>query len=231
MVETSETSETSGTMPDPPDSEIFECPSCEETFDTEHGMKVHHTQGHGESLVQIGCECNHCGEEFTEFKSKVERGRGKFCSKECQHQVGRTAVTCEACGETIDRPKHRANRYSREYCSRECYLELKREGGEEAPGWIDGRFSDPDYHRNYNKTFLENREKALERDDYQCQGCGMANEEHIDQYGAELHVHHIQPVTTFDVVSDAHNVENLVALCLQCHRKWEGIPLRPEGSA
>jgi len=105
---------------------------------------------------------------------------------------------------------------------------MREEGGENAVGWIDGRFSDPDYFTNYNKRFRENRKMALQRDNKNCQSCGLSNQDHVKEYGHGLHVNHIQPLASFDVPGDAHDLQNLVSLCIQCHRDWEGVPLKPE---
>lgn len=104
---------------------MIECPTCDDTFDTEHGMKVHHTFAHGESLAKQDCTCETCGDTFQEFQSRIERGKGCFCSKECKHRQGRIDVECETCGDTIEKPEHRAERYSRHFCSKECYLETR----------------------------------------------------------------------------------------------------------
>lgn len=210
---------------------MSECPTCGDSFETSHGMKVHHTLSHGESLVKVECECSYCGDSFKRFKSKVEGVDTLYCSHECKYEDGRVSLTCTVCGEETERLKYRADRYSRHFCSRECYLELKREGGENAPGWIDGRFSDPDYHADYNKKWRENREAAIERDGHECQICGMTSEGSVARYGRDLDVHHIQPVSTFESPDDAHELENLITLCISCHSRWEGIPLVPEGLA
>lgn len=47
-----------------------DCPSCDEDFDTEHGMKTHHSQTHGESIARVERECENCGEGFEVYKSK-----------------------------------------------------------------------------------------------------------------------------------------------------------------
>lgn len=204
------------------------CPTCDMSFDTSHGMKVHHVMVHDESLAKKQCTCKNCGKGFEEFQSRIENGRGEFCSKECAYDHGRVAVECVRCGEEIKRPEHRAGRYEQEYCSRQCYQAEKMESPHKTAGWIDGRTYRPGYNTRYNKRFNENRAVALQRDEKQCQVCGMTSKQHRSEYDMDLHVHHIQPVSSFDEPGNAHSLENLITLCLPHHRKWEGIPLKPE---
>lgn len=173
-------------------------------------------------------DCANCGETIERYPSEFENSDRYFCSRACKHDYGRVAKECERCGTEFKRPEHRAERYTTEYCSRDCYLAEKEEGGENAPGWIDGRFSDPDYYTRYNQTFLENKDRALERDGYECHICGETSEEHNEEYGTELHVHHITPIAEIDDMAAAHELDNLVTLCLPCHRQWEGVPLKPQ---
>lgn len=89
------------------------------------------------------------------------------------------------------------------------------------------------YRRYYGPNWLKQRETRLERDGYQCVVCKISNEEHNARYDKGLAVHHIRPFRTFreDGMVDydaANRLENLVTLCVSCHRRWEGIPLRPQ---
>lgn len=61
------------------------------------------------------------------------------------------------------------------------------------------------------------RKAALARDRV-CQDCGTTD---------SLHVHHIRKVRTFEDYDDAHDLNNLVVLCQDCHPKWEGRDERP----
>jgi len=92
--------------------------------------------------------------------------------------------------------------------------------GEENYFWKGG--SDRD--RYYGPNWQEKRDAVRERDNYECQDCGV-DESELD---TELHVHHIQPKRKFDDIEQANRESNLVALCQPCHNKWEGIPLKPD---
>lgn len=63
------------------------------------------------------------------------------------------------------------------------------------------------------------RSEALERDDYQCQSCGMSEGEHQDTFGTGLNVHHVTDVAEFDDPDDADTLDNVESLCVECHGK------------
>lgn len=72
----------------------------------------------------------------------------------------------------------------------------------------------------------EQRSKALIRDRFRCQNCGMSDSEHRERDdmfppNAGLHVHHIVPFRTFDRAEKANRVDNLVTLCFECHQEVE----------
>lgn len=58
---------------------------------------------------------------------------------------------------------------------------------------------------------VELKEKIRKRDNYQCQNCGMTEEEHLIVVGKELHVHHI------DYVKLNCQENNLIAVCGSCN--------------
>lgn len=95
--------------------------------------------------------------------------------------------------------------------------------------WTRGR-------RYYGPNWAQQRRCALERDGYVCQtpGCEITDEQHRQQHGCGLHVHHIQPLRTFfeDNEVDYENanaVDNLVSVCIPHHARWEdAAPARPD---
>lgn len=70
-----------------------------------------------------------------------------------------------------------------------------------------------------NSQFQELRQKALERDNHECQRCGISAEEHRQDVGIGLSVHHIQDVDEFETPEDADTLDNLETLCSSCHGK------------
>jgi len=61
------------------------------------------------------------------------------------------------------------------------------------------------------------RETVLERDDHECRFCGMTEEEHHEEYQRSLDIHHIIPRRC----DGSNNPENLIAVCVTCHRTLE----------
>lgn len=111
---------------------------------------------------------------------------------------------------------------------------LEREGidrratshrGEKHWNWKGGINENVDYGPNWDQQ----RSKAIERDGGICQDCGV----HRSELSCGIHVHHILPKAKF--VSDGefdyekgNKLRNLVTLCPACHRRWEGLCLKPD---
>ncbi|MGQ3723536.1 HNH endonuclease [Natrialba aegyptia] len=82
---------------------------------------------------------------------------------------------------------------------------------------------------DYGPSYQRQRKKALERDDYECQVCGMTQTQHKQERGEQLHIHHIRPFRKYGVENheEANRLGNLISLCQQCHSRWEGVPVVP----
>jgi len=100
------------------DRDSHACPhdECDRVFDSEHAVKSHHYQAHGESLIPEA-ECKHCGSTF-QPRAKNE---GVYCSQECMaaDYHSQVTVTCEQCGDTFKVQAHAAE--DRRFCSQECH--------------------------------------------------------------------------------------------------------------
>lgn len=80
---------------------------------------------------------------------------------------------------------------------------------------LDSPYSAQEYGVNWSKQ----RERCLERDDFECRVCGADR----DELGRDLSVHHITPRSKFDGQPREMNaLENLVTLCPSCHHTYEG---------
>jgi len=95
--------------------------------------------------------------------------------------------------------------------------------------------SDPDpeyagykdrYTGYYGTSWEAIRQRVLERDNRQCQQCGLSDEAHRDRGdlfppGGGLHIHHRVKAKEFDSRQEANSLDNLVALCASCHYQVE----------
>mgnify|MGYP002760721558 FL=1 len=68
------------------------------------------------------------------------------------------------------------------------------------------------------ESWAQIRKKALERDEYECQYCG------VEEPVAMLEVHHIIPVR----LDGGDELENLVTLCQRCHNSLHKLGEDPE---
>lgn len=151
------------------------------------------------SSLQEGT-CKTCGDEFRYYPSVRE---GRFCSNRCakDQQKRQVRVTCPNCDTDFSRWES----LDTQYCSMECWGEDHRVYSED---WYRGRW-------------CSQRQKALERDEYQCTVCDISDEEHKRKFGRSLDVHHIIPIRLFAIwdvpVDDAHELRKLQTVCRTHH--------------
>lgn len=216
----------------------FSCPTCDRSgFKSRSGVKIHHSKIHDESIAGVKVSCDFCGDDFSLKAYRVRKYENKFCSEKCQGDYyreerkpreaptwkgGKVTKECQICGDEFKSYPHR----NKKLCSRECHGKhtSQRQSGENHHNWKGGKAT------YYGKNWQQQRDKARERDRYECQDCGVTEKE-LDR---ELDVHHIKPVRVFkdkynqEWWKKANRLENLVCFCQTCHKKWEGIPLRPQ---
>lgn len=162
----------------------------------------------GWNRIEISCE--NCGKVIDRLPSEVEAREHNFCSRECLNEWKknqRIEVECQNCGRKFEKIPFRARKAENHFCSKECRIEWSK--GENHPNWKGG------YNPLYPPNWLEQRKKAIERDNHLCQLCG-AEEESI-----EHNVHHIVPYIAFDEGKEANRLSNLITLCDSCHNRAE----------
>jgi len=209
---------------------MSDCPECGESFNSEHGMKIHHKLSHGFSLAKQKSACTKCGDEF-EYYTKDKRGlycedcadnswgNENLVSKEGSNNPnwsgGKPVVKCSSCGKEIKVKRDNNRRYENHFCSSQCESNYRSEkySGKDNPRYIDGESS----QRNYGKGWKQAKKKVRERDNNECQVCGKSK----DEAGKNLPVHHIKPVRTFSSPEDAHFLDNLITLCPKHHQEVE----------
>lgn len=192
---------------------------------------------------RVTVECANCGRVENRLESQIADQRAVFCSQKClfeyrsEHRSGenhplykRVEVQCSSCGETLQRRPSIVEDREDFYCNRTCYSNWCSDSrtGEHHPRWKGGG------SLYYGPNWQPQRRRCLRKDDFECRKCGMSQEEHRITFGRELDVHHLKPVREFYEETDAegpdwdkvNSLENLVTLCIPCHRKIERFPVR-----
>lgn len=163
-------------------------------------------------------KCKQCGKEFVIYKNKIKtrKNRGMYCSRKCfvesQHKPDSyTTKQCLNCGKLFKVSKVQVRYYSNrgKFCSNKC--RVKYSVGENHPRWKENKvIYDP------GPNWYIQRAKALERDNYKCQNCGISYDENI------IDVHHIIKCRLFNGDYErANDLSNLITLCRTCHPKVE----------
>lgn len=118
--------------------------------------------------------------------------------------------TCANCGEQFFRKpwivRQNKSKSGYKFCCQSCKIQFMR--GANHPKYVGG----PVTYRG--RGWLEQRKKAVERDNGTCQECGKV-------VGESISVHHIKPYREFSSPDEANRLENLICLCQACHMKHE----------
>lgn len=177
-------------------------------------------------------ECVLCGAQFEYYPSDK---RGLYCADCVRNEAwrtvpepptgpdnplwngGRVELVCPICGSEFERFPSAVNDGAN-LCSDECRAEWLSDAfrGEGHPNWRGGG------NEPYGKGWAKVRQRALRRDGYRCVVCSKS----MESMGRKPDVHHIEPVRTFAESEDrnteeAHRLENVVSLCIACHRTAE----------
>lgn len=152
--------------------------------------------------------CPGCGKPIKRKPADWIRGR-RYCSLRCywRFNKGKTlkpkiAVRCPICGKIRLRWPSRAERLT---CSRKCTGELLSlsQRGTNHWAWKGGTITTQQYGPDWSRIRTAYRQAHIH-----CERCHKA---------LSRVVHHIIPVRTLADYTDAHQEQNLMALCRRCH--------------
>ena len=146
------------------------------------------------------------------------------CGKILKSRYAKRCLNCYKIWQLI--PKNNPNyngKPSKKYYCQDCKQEISyvtvRDGlgrclscsrkGDKNYKWIKNRNL-----LKYSDDFTDTlKESIRKRDNYECQNCGIIEEEHLIVFGKELSIHHI------DYDKNNCNKENLISLCISCHMR------------
>jgi len=150
--------------------------------------------------------CPKCGKSFTVHKTHVERGQGKYCSRECARSGSPTrkkqtpVVTCHTCGNSFEKyaSEIRKNLHGKHFCSSECWATHNQR--QNHAGWSGGQ------HGRMSPESRAWRKAVITRDKKHCRRCHSTE---------RLEAHHIRRFTTHPELRN--DVQNGITLCHACH--------------
>jgi endogenous inhibitor of DNA gyrase (YacG/DUF329 family) len=222
-----------------------ECPTCGDTFNSKVGMRSHHTQVHGKSLVRETVSCDQCGCDFDIHEFRLNNSDRLFCSEQCNHNFQKEAdnwhppqysgedhpqydsveVNCDKCGEITEKWPYELEKSDNTFCSVDCRAAWQSENivGEDHHQWEGGG------NNTYRGGWDTAREKAIDHAGGKCEECGMSRDRHKELYSFDINVHHIVPLKEYEDHAEAHRQENLMVLCAKCHGEIEHGGSREQG--
>jgi len=176
--------------------------------------------------------CIVCDKKFERYEVNETPSNKHYCSSECfgewvsENNIGedhpnwnggKIVVNCEWCNNSLQRKPSDLEKNSHHFCDYNCQGKWRSEykTGEDAFNWRGG------CKNYYGEKWYSQRRKAIDRDNEQCQDCGMNRDQHYDEHGSDLEVHHKIPIRTFNDTAEANKLDNLVTLCVNCHIKRE----------
>jgi 5-methylcytosine-specific restriction endonuclease McrA len=155
------------------------------------------------------CKLDSCKKMFSASLREVNRGNGKFCSKECCLEFIRLKrckpktpnCICSTCKKGMYRTpsKKKNSKRGHLFCSRLCKEEAQRLDSDNRIEAI--------MPPHYGTNSKEYRAIAFRHKNAECESCGY------DRYEDVLEVHHI------DHDRQNNSVSNLKILCPTCHQE------------
>lgn len=163
--------------------------------------------------------------------SHLKKSPPKYCSRNCFNgaQKKRVVIVCSNPNCKKSKEKIPCELKKHPCCDTYCANEWKRVcgifAGQNNPAWLGGIS-----YRYRGENWNEQRVKALEKDKYTCQRCGLSKKEIELRNLLALEVHHIIPYHLFSHYIEANHLDNLKTLCRVCHMlvEHEYIRSHPE---
>lgn len=197
---------------------------------------------------RIERECLSCGKIFHVDSNVINKGGGKYCSRNCKGKWmsknvkgsnngnwrdggAKTKTNCLVCGKEIILKSCDVKRGRGKLCSKKCIGKWYSDNrsGEKSHLWEGGLTPELKQIRNCLK-YRQWRQDVFVRNDFTCQECG--------QRGGKLHAHHIKffaelieevreylpLLNLFDgamLYTPLWDISNGITYCEECHKKYK----------
>lgn len=167
-------------------------------------------------------DCDWCGKKITRKAHAIDNSKRHFCDKECErlwqkenplYKFIKSRKGCSSWNKGLKGIHHSPGTEFKKgqvpEGSKKTQFKPKDERllGENNPNWKGG------YAPYYGPDWYFQKKLARKRDKHLCQLCG------IEENGRKHDVHHIISRRDFDDYKKANKLENLITLCISCHRK------------
>lgn len=181
------------------------------------------------------CEC--CGKEFINKKSRIEKNKHNFCSRECANkgvslfQSGENhpnykgcneiiTTECDICKKEITMTRFNFDKHKYHYCSRECqYIGFSLYySGENNPLWDFDKTDEEREERRNIEGYSQWIKQVYKKDNYTCQCCGVRNG---NGKAIKLNAHHKEGYNW--CTERRLDITNGVTLCEDCHKEFHHI--------
>jgi len=198
-------------------AELLEEPPAESDLDTIYGYSRDDYMSEFGSMFALTVEAGRSSIDPDEFSRKTD-GSTKYSEWDLVTELWRLL---EKFGEVSVRTMDSAGKYSSQtYRYRfGSWSEALKTAYIEGPTPSVESTREPMEAHYAGKEWQELRTGALKRDNYECQACGKTEEDHQDEFGVGLNVHHIKDIAEHEDPSEADRLENLETLCVECHGK------------
>jgi len=153
-------------------------------------------------------------------RSTTEKLNDSSWLKEQYHERGKSTYTlAEECGCSNSTILFWLSRHGIETRSKGSRV------GSNHHNWNGGEYA---YGAGWNE---KKKRRVRERFGFECAKCGISQKKHQKEHDEKLHVHHLIKARQIDDAEERNSLSNLVALCGDCHRKYEHLAefgLRPQ---
>jgi hypothetical protein len=169
---------------------------------------------HGETLIKHYCSCGNEINYYTfmygtkqcrqcYLKNSIKKYYCIDCGKELSRKGCKRCYSCNTKGK-------RNVMFGKEGCNLGKHLSKETKS---KLSLTHGGTGIPYENYEYPQEFYNLKESIRKRDNYECQNCGMTEEEHLIVYGQVLNIHHI------DYNKENCREKNLISTCITCNTR------------